>query len=447
MHGDVVDVRVRGVLPQAGSMVAAFTDDGTRVRAEVVQHVGPSDVRCLAFERSDGLARGDRVDVGLGPLRVPVGPSTLGRVLDVFGDTIDDGPPLHASVHRQVLAAAPSLDRRRSAREPLTTGIKAIDLLAPLERGGSAGMFGGAGVGKTVVVMELMHAVAAVHGGASVFCGVGERSREAREAIDEARALGILDHATFVIGGMGEPPGTRFRVGHVALTLAEWFRDDAARDVLLLVDNVYRFVQAGAEVSASLGRAPSRMGYQPTLATDLAAFQERIASTRTASVTSVQAVYVPADDPTDPAVVHAERHLGAVVHLSRERVARGLYPAIDPIRSTSSLLDPSVVGARHHALATAARRTLATYRELQDVIAMLGTSELSDEDRTTVMRARRLERYLTQPFHVARAFTGLEGVSVALPDLLDDVERILSGEADAIDLDALTMIGAWKPST
>jgi F-type H+-transporting ATPase subunit beta len=415
---------------------------------EVALHAAPDVVRCIAITGLQGLARGDPVEDTLAPITVPVGPGTLGRVFDVFGEPIDGLPALDAPLRRPITAAPPPLTRRAVGAGVLETGIKAIDLLAPLERGGKAGLFGGAGVGKTVLITELIHHVATLHRGVSLFCGIGERSREAEELIRDVRDAGVQDHAVLVFGQMNEPPGARFRVGHTALTMAEYFRDDAHQDVLLLIDNVYRFVQAGAEVSGLLGRSSSRMGYQPTMATELAALQERIAGTVDGgAITSVQAVYVPADDFTDPAVVHAFEHLSAGIVLSRERAARGLYPAIDPLRSTSSLLTAAIVGERHARLAREVRRTLAIYEDLRDLIAMLGVEELSDDDQATVRRARRLERYLTQPFKVTEAFTGRPGVAVALADVLDDCERILADDLTHVDEASLYMIGSLKGVT
>jgi len=408
---------------------------------EVSAHVDSRTARCLAFGITDGLARGMRVEATGAPLTVAVGSGLLGRVIDVFGRPIDGGEPIEG-VRRPVYGPTVPLRERPVRTEVLHTGIKAIDLLAPLERGGKAGLFGGAGVGKTVLISELIHNMAARHSGVSVFCGVGERSREAEEVIRDVRDAGVLGQTVLVFGQMSEPPGPRFRVGHTALTIAEHFRDDERRDVLLLIDNVFRFVQAGMEVSGLLGQLSSQMGYQPTLARDLGELQERIASTRDASITSVQAVYVPADDFTDPAVVHTFSHLSASIVLSRERAAQGLYPAVDPLASTSSLLSPAVTGERHYRLASAVRATLAQYDELKDIIAMLGLEELSESDQRVVSRARRLERYLTQPFHVTEAFTGRAGATVALETLLDDCEAILNDEYEDIAERSLYMIGA-----
>ena len=441
VRGGVVDVRFPASPPALHTRLEAA--DGA-VHLEVLAHLGGGDVRCLASTEVGRLPRGAPVTDTGGPLRVPVGPGLLGRVVDLDGTPADGGPPVDAAAYRPAVGPSLALPDRTTATEVLETGVKAIDLLAPLERGGKAGLFGGAGVGKTVLITELIHAMAARHGGVSLFCGIGERSREAEALVRDVEEAGVADDAVLVFAQMAEPPGARFRVGHTAATIAEWFRDDAARDVLLLVDNVYRFVQAGAEVAGSMGRASSRMGYQPTLASDLAAFEERIGSREGAAITSVQAVYVPADDFSDPAVQHVFAHLSTSLVLSRDRAAQGLYPAIDPLRSTSSLLHARHVGARHARIAREVRRTLATYQDLEDVIAMLGFEELSREDRTTVARARRLERYLTQPFRVTEAFTGREGVSVPLADVLDDCEAILAGEADDRPERALYMVGRWR---
>ena len=439
VHGGVIDVHFASSPPPP--LHTLLTTAEGEVRLEVHAHLGQGTVRCLAATDTLGVARGALVcDTG-SRLRVPVGPELLGRVVDVHGEPLDGKGPIDAAGRHPALREAMPLAHRRTGTEVLATGIKAIDLFAPLERGGKAGLFGGAGVGKTVLISELMHAMATRHHGVSLFCGIGERTREAEELVRDVADAGVADHAVLVFGQMAEPPGARFRVGHSALTMAEWFRDEAARDVLLLVDNVYRFVQAGAEVSGLMGRPSSRMGYQPTLASELAAFEERIASGTEAAITSVQAVYVPADDFSDPAVVHVHGHLSASLVLSRERAASGLYPAIDPLQSTSSQLAASVVGERHARLAREARRILATYTDLEDIIAMLGFEELSPEDRSVVTRARRLERYVTQPFGVTEAFTGRAGRSVELDGLLDDVETILEGGMDDVPESALYMIG------
>jgi F-type H+-transporting ATPase subunit beta len=443
VRGGVVDVRFDGDPPPLGTLLSVDEDAGVQVevRLEVLEHLGEGVVRCLASTSTSGLARGTAVRDHGAPLQVPVGDALLGRVVNLFGEPIDGRGTIAADASRSWNRPPLPLTRRSTATETLPTGIKAIDLLAPLERGGKAGLFGGAGVGKTVLISELIHNMAARHRGVSLFCGIGERSREAEELVRDVRDAGVADHAVLVFGQMNEPPGARFRVGHTALTIGEWFRDDAARDVLLLIDNVFRFVQAGSEVSGLMGRLSSRMGYQPTLATELAELEERIASSDTAAITSVQAVYVPADDFTDPAVVHTFGHLSTSVVLSRDRAAQGLYPAVDPLRSTSSLLSPGIVGARHDRIARDVRRTLAVYEDLKDIIAMLGFEELSEEDQRAVNRARRLDRYLTQPFHVTTAFTGQEGRAVDLADVLDDCEAILGDQLSEVPEGELYMIG------
>jgi F-type H+-transporting ATPase subunit beta len=440
VRGSVVDVRFPHRLPALRELLVGVDDDGLRL--EVATHVGTDVARCLSFGSTDGLARGARLRATGGPLEVPVGSELLGRVVDVFGRPGDGLGPVQASERRPAYGPPLPLGRRSTTTSVLHTGIKAIDLLSPLEQGGKAGLFGGAGVGKTVLISELIHNMAVRHAGVSVFCGIGERSREAEELIRDVDEAGVLDKTVLVFGQMNEPPGARFRVPHTALAIAEHFRDVQGVDVLLLMDNVFRFVQAGMEVSGLLGNLASQMGYQPTLATELAELQERVASSSTASITSVQAVYVPADDFTDPAVVHVFGHLSASVVLSRDRAAQGFYPAIDPLQSTSSLLSPAVVGERHARVAREVRATLAAYEDLKDIIAMLGLDELSDEDQRVVSRARRLERYLTQPFHVTQEFTGMPGVSVDLDALLDDCEAILGDELADVPEGSLYMIGS-----
>jgi F-type H+-transporting ATPase subunit beta len=439
VRGGVVDVRFPAELPEVRRLLRAGREG--EVRMEVMTHLDARTVRCLAATPVHGLARGEAVHDTGGPLQVPVGDGLLGRVVNVFGEPIDGRGDLQGVRTRSLHRAPVPLDRQSVTTEVLPTGIKAIDVLAPLERGGKAGLFGGAGVGKTVLITELIHNMAARHRGVSLFCGIGERSREAEELVRDVREAGVADQSVLVFGQMNEPPGARFRVGHTALAMAEWFRDDASRDVLLLIDNIFRFVQAGSEVSGLMGRLSSRMGYQPTLATELAELEERITSTESAAITSVQAVYVPADDFTDPAVVHTFGHLSASVVLSRDRAAQGLYPAIDPLRSTSSLLTPATVGARHDRIAREVRETLAVYEDLKDIIAMLGFEELSEDDQRVVNRARRLERYLTQPFYVTEAFTGQQGRAVPLDDALDDCERILADELAEVAESRLYMIG------
>jgi F-type H+-transporting ATPase subunit beta len=440
VRGSVVDGRFPTGLPGLGTRLEAGGNGG--VVLEVVTHVDRQTVRAIALTPTRGLSRGDSLlDTGHA-LDVPVGKSLLGRMLNVFGDVIDGAPALTDVERRAIHQPVVPLTSQATTSETLPTGIKAIDLLAPLERGGKAGLFGGAGVGKTVLITELIHNMAGQHQGVSLFCGIGERCREAEELYREMTESGVLPSTVMVFSQMNEPPGSRFRVGHAALTMAEYFRDRERQDVLLLIDNIFRFIQAGSEVSGLLGRIPSRVGYQPTLASELAALQERISNTDSGAITSVQAVYVPADDFTDPAAVHTFAHLSASVVLSRRRASEGLYPAVDPLASRSKMLTPTGVGARHYAVAQEVRRTLATYDDLKDIIAMLGLEELSREDRLIVQRARRIERFLTQPFHTTEQFTNLPGRTVSLEDTLDGCERILNDEFSARPERALYMIGA-----
>ncbi len=439
VRGGVVDACFPERIPATHALLRGGADG--EVAVEVASQTSSDTVRCIALTPTRGLARGDLLEDRGHTLRAPVGEKLLGRVLDVFGDTIDRGDPLEG-VERRGIYRDPVPVRDRTTRdEVFETGIKAIDLLAPLERGGKAGMFGGAGVGKTVLIMELIHNMAGRHEGVSLFCGIGERSREGEELYRELREVDVLDSAVLVFGQMNEQPGARFRVGHAALTIAEHFRDETDRDVLLLIDNIFRFVQAGQEVSGLMGRLPSRLGYQPTLATELADLEERISSTERGAITSVQAVYVPADDFTDPAAVHTFGHLSATVVLSRDRASQGLYPAMDALQSGSTMLTPQVVGRRHARVAQEIRRTLSEYEDLKDLIAMLGLEELSRQDRATVRRARQLERFLTQPFFVTEQFTSLEGRMVGLGDALDGCEAILGDELEDVSEDDLYMIG------
>ena len=439
VRGSVVDACFPGRIPPLFDVLEA--GDGSKAVVEVVAHLNPETVRGIALTSTQGLARGDRiVDTGRS-LSVPVGQRVLGRMFDVFGETIDRQEPVTGGEWRSIHAPVVPLTRRATAAEIFTTGIKAIDVLAPLERGGKSGLFGGAGVGKTVLIMELIHNVIGHHSGVSVFCGIGERCREGEELYREIQAAGVLDKTVLVFGQMNDPPGTRFRVGHAALTMAEYFRDDARQDVLLLIDNIFRFIQAGSEVSGLMGQLPSRLGYQPTLGTELANLEERICNTSTGAITSVQAVYVPADDFGDPSAVHTFGHLSASIVLSRKRASEGLYPAIDPLRSGSKMVTPQVAGERHYHIAQAIRKTLASYEELKDIIAMLGIEELSQEDRRTVYQARRLERFLTQPCFVTEQFTGHKGKLVSLEDALDGCERILNDEFASFPEQSLYMIG------
>jgi len=426
IRGAVVTVQFdRGVPPINQALLAGPRGS---VVIEVAAQLGPQLAQGLALNADHELALGMAVKDTGGPIRVPVGHAVLGRMLNMFGEPIDDGPPLSGTEPRPIHRPPLPLTERVVRSEIFETGIKAIDLLSPLERGGKAGLLGGAGVGKTVLITEMIHNMVGRYEGVSLFCGIGERSREAEELYRAMREAGVLDKTLMVFGQMNESPGVRFRVGHTAMTLAEYFRDDAHQDVLVLIDNIFRFVQAGAEVSGLLGRIPSRVGYQPTLGTELAELEERIASTASGAITSIQAVYVPADDFTDPAATHVFAHLSASIVLSRRRAAQGLYPAFDPLQSSSKMLAPGIVGDRHYRVASAVRQTLAEYEELKDIIAMLGLEELSEADRETVASARRLERFLTQPFFTTESFTGMAGRRVGLEDTIGGCERILRGD-------------------
>ena len=438
IRGNVVDVRFADHMPEPW---AALTARGGDVVLEVQTHLDERTVRCIALTETRGLARGDPVAITGGMLEIPVGKELLGRMTNVFGKAIDDGESLDGLQRWPIHRAPLPLAERVTSTELFETGIKAIDLLAPLERGGKAGMFGGAGVGKTVLITELIHNMAGRYEGVSLFCGIGERSREAEELYREMRRSGALDNTVMIFGQMNEPPGARFRVGHAALSIAEYFRDEVRSDVLLLIDNIFRFVQSGTEVSGLMGRIPSRVGYQPTLATELAELEERISSAASGSITSVQAVYVPADDLTDPSATHTFGHLSAFVVLSRKRASEGLYPAMDPLQSESKMLTPAIVGERHFRVAQEVRRTLAEYEDLKDIISMLGIEELSRNDRKIVTRARRLERFLTQPFFTTEAFTGYPGRTVARDAVVSDCEQILDGACDDWPEADLYMIG------
>jgi F-type H+-transporting ATPase subunit beta len=423
VQGSVVDCAFPGQLPELNTQLIAESDEN--VVLEVSSHLDSRRVRAIAMTPTRGLARGSPVvDTGM-PMQVPVGTSLLGRMLNVFGETIDRKDALENVEWRPLHRHPVPLAERRTKSEIFETGIKAIDLLAPLERGGKSGLFGGAGVGKTVLITEMIHNMVAHYEGISLFCGIGERCREAEELYREMQTAKVLDRTVLVFGQMNEPPGVRFRVGHAAMTVAEYFRDDREQDVLLLIDNIFRFIQAGSEVSGLMGRIPSRVGYQPTLASELAGLEERISSTAKGAITSIQAVYVPADDFTDPAATHTFSHLSASIVLSRKRASQGLYPAVDPLQSNSKMLNPQVVGERHYRVAQAVRQTLAEYEELKDIIAMLGLEELSEHDRRTVHRARKLERFLTQPFFTTEQFTGQEGRLVSLEDCISACEDIL----------------------
>lgn len=439
VRGSVVDVSFPHRLPDIHTRLVA--GDRGQSEIEVISHLGNDLVRGIALTRTEGLVRGMAVRDSRAPFRVPVGERLLGRMLNVFGRTIDGKEQLEGGDWRSIHQPPVPMTRQAAKSEIFETGIKAIDVLAPLERGGRAGLFGGAGVGKTVLITEMINNVVGQYEGVSLFCGIGERSREGEELYREMRDAGVLDRTVMVFGQMNEPPGARFRVGHAALTMAEYFRDEARQDVLLLIDNIFRFIQAGMEVSGLLGHIPSRVGYQPTLATELAELQERIANTHAGAITSVQAVYVPADDFTDPAAVHVFAYLSASIVLSRKRASEGLYPAIEPLQSGSKMLAPHIVGQRHYEIARQIRQTLAHYEELKDLIAMLGLEELTPEDRQVVSRARRLERFLTQPFHTTEQFTSIPGKTVQLEDALNGCERILNDEFADLPERRLYMIG------
>ncbi len=439
VRASVVDVRFpQGVPPLFQCLKAGISG---QVLLEVTAHLDQQTARCLAFTNTQGLQRGDQVIDSGGQIQVPVGEILLGRMVNMLGQPIDGYELGDSGEYRSIHHQSVPLAKRKVAPEVFETGIKIIDLLSPLEKGGTAGLFGGAGVGKTVVITELIHNMMGKYRGVSIFCGIGERCREAEELYRTMKEAGVLENAVLVFGQMNESPGVRFRVGHSALTMAEYFRDDRNQDVLLLIDNIFRFIQAGTEVSGLMGRIPSRVGYQPTLATELAELEERICSTVHGSMTSIQAVYVPADDFTDPAAASTFGHLSASVVLSRQRAAQGFYPAVDPLQSRSKMLHPSVVGTRHYRVARRVRQVLAEYQELQDIIAMLGIEELSEADRLTVNRARRLERFLTQPFFTTEHFTGKSGVLVNLEDTIDGCERILNDEFKDAPEQALYMIG------
>ena len=438
--GPVVDVAFSGTLPAIKDALSVQVDGERRVM-EVAQHVGNDTVRCIMLSPSEGLGRGMEVTATGGTVSVPVGKETLGRIFNVLGETIDEKGPVAAketwSIHRQ----PPAFESQRPVVDIFETGIKVIDLLAPYARGGKIGLFGGAGVGKTVLIQELIHNIATEHGGYSIFTGVGERTREGNDLWREMTESGVIEKTALIFGQMNEPPGARMRVALTGLTMAEYFRDREKQDVLLFIDNIFRYVQAGSEVSALMGRMPSAVGYQPTLANEVGALQERITSTKDGSITSVQAVYVPADDLTDPAPATTFAHLDATTVLSRKIVEMGIYPAVDPLESTSRILEPDVVGERHYKIARAIQELLQRYRELQDIIAILGMEELSEQDKRTVERARRIQQFFSQPFSVAEPFTGLQGRYVKLEDTLRSFEAILGGELDHYPEAAFSMVG------
>jgi F-type H+-transporting ATPase subunit beta len=444
--GAVVDVQFEGELPAILNALHVQHDNKTLV-LEVAQHLGESTVRTIAMDTTDGLVRGQKVQDTGTSIAVPVGPETLGRIINVIGEPIDERGPVNAKKTLPIHRSAPEFVEQSTEAQILVTGIKVIDLLAPYARGGKIGLFGGAGVGKTVLIQELINNVAKAHGGVSVFAGVGERTREGNDLYHEMRDSGVIkvdgpgSKVALVYGQMNEPPGARARVGLTGLTLAEYFRDEEGQDVLFFVDNIFRFTQAGSEVSALLGRIPSAVGYQPTLATDMGNLQERITTTKKGSITSVQAIYVPADDLTDPAPATSFAHLDATTVLSRQIAELGIYPAVDPLDSTSRMLDPRVVGEEHYKVARDVQRVLQTYKSLQDIIAILGMDELSEEDKQVVARARKIQRFLSQPFHVAEVFTGFPGVLVSLADTIKAFKMIVAGECDDIPESAFYMVG------
>jgi F-type H+/Na+-transporting ATPase subunit beta len=440
IQGVVIEAVFPDQLPEINSAITIDRGDDGILVCEVQQHLGDDRVRAVAMDTTDGLARGTEVvDTG-GPITVPVGEVTLGRIFNLLGEPIDEGEPIEVQQRWPIHREAPDVEDLTPTTEMFETGIKVIDLLAPYAKGGKVGLFGGAGVGKTVIIQELIHNLAQEHGGLSAFCGVGERSREGNDLWLEMKESGVIDKTMLVFGQMNEPPGARMRVALSGLTMAEYFREQG-QDVLLFIDNIFRFVQAGSEVSALLGRMPSQVGYQPTLETEMGQLQERITSTREGSVTSVQAIYVPADDLTDPAPASVFAHLNATTVLSRSISEKGIYPAVDPLDSTSTILKPDIVGEEHYRVATEVKETLQRYRELQDIIAILGIDELSDEDKVVVQRARKIERFLSQPFHVAEQFTGTPGVYVPIDETVRSFAEVLAGQHDDLPESAFFMKG------
>ena len=438
----VIDVLFEdGHLPEIYNALELTRDDGSRLVLEVALHLGDSTIRAIAMDSTDGLKRGHKViDTGE-PISVPVGENVLGRMFDVLGEPIDDKPAPEVEKRLPIHRKAPKQEDLTTSAEMLVTGLKVVDLMEPYTKGGKTGLFGGAGVGKTVLIQELIHNIATEHGGYSVFAGVGERTREGNDLYLEMTESGVIEKTTMVFGQMNEPPGARLRVGLSGLTMAEYFRDEEGRDVLLFIDNIFRFTQAGSEVSALLGRMPSAVGYQPTLGTEMGELQERITSTKKGSVTSVQAIYVPADDLTDPAPATAFAHLDATTVLERKIAELGIYPAIDPLTSTSRILDPREIGDRHYRVARTVQEVLQKYKELQDIIAILGMDELSDEDKLVVHRARRIQKFMSQPFFVAEQFTGTPGRYVSLEDTVSGFEAILNGEVDELPENAFAYVG------
>ncbi|MEE9316863.1 MAG: F0F1 ATP synthase subunit beta [Rhodospirillales bacterium] len=447
--GAVIDVQFEGDLPEILNALHCQNNEKLLV-LEVAQHLGENSVRTIAMDSTEGLQRGIEVTDTGGPITVPVGPETLGRIINVIGDPIDERGPLNAKLSAPIHAPAPPFVDQSTETEILATGIKVIDLICPYSKGGKIGLFGGAGVGKTVIIMELINNIAKSHGGYSVFAGVGERTREGNDLYYEMIESGVIDldgdesKAALVYGQMNEPPGARMRVGLTGLTLAEYFRDQEGQDVLFFMDNIFRFTQAGSEVSVLLGRIPSAVGYQPTLATDMGTLQERITSTNKGSITSVQAIYVPADDLTDPAPATSFAHLDATTVLSRQIAELGIYPAVDPLDSTSRILDPRVIGEEHYKVATEVQRVLQTYKSLQDIIAILGMDELSEDDKLAVARARKIQRFLSQPFFVAEVFTGSPGVLVSLEETIKGFKGIVDGEYDHLPEAAFYMVGTME---
>ena len=439
VRGSVVDLWFEDNLPTINTVVRTGIDKEMII--EVLAQLDNHHVRGIALSPTQGLARGMDAETWGEQLRVPVGTEILGRMFDVFGNTIDHGPSLPKTKWHNIHRTPPPLEKRSTKSEIFETGIKAIDVLVPLEHGGNAGLFGGAGVGKTVLLTEMIHNMVGYHQGVSLFCGIGERCREGHELYHDMKEADVLKNMVLMFGQMNEPPGARFRVGHAALTMAEYFRDEQHKDVLLLIDNVFRFIQAGMEVSGLMGQMPSRLGYQPTLGTELSKLEERIANTDTGAITSIQAVYVPADDLTDPSAVHTFSHLSASIVLSRKRASEGLYPAIDILQSSSKMATPGIIGERHYLILNQIRETLAQYEELKDIIAMLGLEQLSVADRNIVNRARRLERFFTQPFFTTEQFSGMKGKGVRLEDALKGCERILSDEFREVSETAFYMVG------
>ena len=438
----VLDIKFsQGKLPKINEAIRIKTQDGTTLTAEVAQHLGDDTVRCIAMGSTDGLVRGMEAVATGAPISVPVGEKTLGRIFNVLGEAIDNKEQPQVEAHLPIHRPAPTFEEQSTETEILETGIKVVDLLCPYQKGGKIGLFGGAGVGKTVLIQELIRNVATEHGGYSIFTGVGERSREGNDLWTEMKASGVLDKTALVFGQMNEPPGARMRVAETGLTMAEYFRDKEHQNVLLFIDNIFRFTQAGSEVSALLGRMPSAVGYQPTLATEMGELQERIASTKNGSVTSVQAVYVPADDLTDPAPATTFAHLDATTVLSRKVVEQGIYPAVDPLESNSRILEADIVGEEHYEVANRVTEVLQKYKELQDIIAILGMEELSDEDKATVMRARKIQKFLSQPFFVAETFTGVPGKYVPLKETIRGFKMILDGEMDEYPENAFFNVG------